>query len=48
MDAARPGTVIVLVKPKWVRIFHNPEGRYVVESLDLLKQAVTSVDLAEA
>jgi len=29
-------------------VFRNLEGCYVVDSLDLLEEAVTSVDLAEA
>jgi uncharacterized pyridoxamine 5'-phosphate oxidase family protein len=45
-DATRPGMVIVLITPRWVRIFRNPEGCYVVDSLDLLEEAVTSADLA--
>jgi general stress protein 26 len=44
-DAARPGMVIVRVAPRWVRIFRNPEGRYVVDSLDVLEGSVSSADL---
>jgi len=46
-DAARPGMVIVRVKPTCVRVFRNSEGRYVVDSLDLVAQFVTTEDLAE-